>query len=118
MALPAISGGLIYTTDGIRYRGMNYYDFPYDAEQKPSLRAVDNILQIVQDLKDGGLKVIIEELNPGNESSLYKFKLTDLDDPNRVIRESIDAHNMIQVYITGGKDLLAKTLYPDFRYSA
>lgn len=118
MALPAISGGLIYTTDGIRYRGMNHFDFPYDAEQKPSLRAVDNILQVVSDLQHNGLKILIEELNPGNESSLYRFKITDADDPSRVVRESIDAHSMIHVFILGGADLLAKTLYPDFRYSA
>jgi len=118
MALPAISGGLIFTKDGIRYQGINYFDFPYDAEQKPALRAVETILEVVGDLREQGLKVLLEELNPGDTSSLYRFKITDKDDPNRVVRESFDAHSMIQVYITGGKDLLAKTLYPDFRYSA
>lgn len=114
MSLPAISGGFIFTASGIRYAGKNYYEFPYDAEQRPSLKAVENILAVVQDLiTEGTLKVRLEEV----PNVFYTWNVYDADDANRITRHNIDAHFMITTFLTQGVKGLCNTLYPDNRYS-
>lgn len=111
-ALPALTGGFVFSTSGIRYNGKNYYEFPYDQEQKPSIKAVENIISVVEDMQREGLKVkLVEQSN-----TWYQFKVLDADDETRVIRD-VDAHMMIMAFIQGGTQILEQVLNPDKRYS-
>lgn len=110
--LPALTGGWIFTTSGVHYKGKNYYEFPYDAETIPSLRAMENILYIVEDMRNEGLRVTLEE----KPNSWYWFIVKDSDDLNRVIRE-IDAHSLIVTFIESGTRGLEQVLNPDKRFS-